>query len=183
MNRRTFGKTAVALAGVGLGLGRAGAEENSTMFPLVDTHQHLWDLTKFRLPWHKKVPAMAKSHVMSDYFAATADLGSFPGPGGQKVPGRVVKTLYMEVDVAPEQQNAEADYVIDLCRRADNPMVGAVISGRPGSEAFAAYIKRFQDSAYIKGVRQVLHGDDTPRRDLPGEAVRRRACGCWATWG
>ena len=41
-------------------------------------------------------------------------------------------------------------------------MVAAVISGRPASDGFAKYISRFKDSRYIKGVRQVLHGDGTP---------------------
>jgi len=31
----------------------------------------------------------------------------------------------------PTQQNEEAEYVVDLSRRDDNPMRGAVISGRP----------------------------------------------------
>jgi predicted TIM-barrel fold metal-dependent hydrolase len=68
----------------------------------------------------------------------------------------------MEVDVAVEQQPAEADYVIDLCKRADNPMAAAVISGRPASDGFAKYLEPYKNSAYIKGVRQVLHGEGTP---------------------
>ena len=117
--------------------------------PIIDTHQHLWDLSRFRLPWHKEVPAMAKSHLMSDYLAATAGLG-------------VVKTVYMEVDVDPAQQTAEADYVTELCQRDDNPMAAAVISGRPSEEGFRAYVTRYRGSRYIKGLRQVLHGASTP---------------------
>jgi len=139
MNRRQFLSAALA----------AAATKSTRMLPIVDTHQHLWDLTKFRLPWLKPDDVFNKSHVMSDYLKATAGLN-------------VVKTVYMEVDVAPEQQTEEAEYVIGLCQRADNPMVAAVISGRPASDGFAKYIARFKESAYIKGVRQVLHGDGTP---------------------
>ena len=142
MNRRQFLSAAVAAAGAAVGT-------NDMTLPIVDTHQHLWDLTKFRLPWLKKDDAFNKSHVMSDYLQATAGLN-------------VVKTVYMEVDVAPEQQTEEAEYVIGLCQRADNPMVAAVISGRPASDAFPKYIDQFKDSAYIKGVRQVLHVESTP---------------------
>src|SRR5262249_29721518 len=74
----------------------------------------------------------------------------------------VVKTVYMEVDVDPAQQDAEAEYVTGLCQKADNPMVAAVISGRPASDGFAAYIRKYRDSAYVKGVRQVLHVPSTP---------------------
>jgi len=74
----------------------------------------------------------------------------------------MVKTVYMEVDVDPVQQTAEAEYVLDLCARADNPMVAAVVSGRPNSDGFAKYLDPFKNSACIKGVRQVLHGPSTP---------------------
>jgi len=118
---------------------------------VIDTHQHLWDLTKFTLPWHgtEDVNPLRRNFVMSDYLAATGGLD-------------VVKTVYMEVDVAPEQQVAEAEYVLDLCRRDDNPMAGAVISGRPASPEFAAYIRIFAKNPHLKGVRQVLHGGSTP---------------------
>jgi L-fuconolactonase len=146
-DRRDFLKRAASVAAVPL-LGSTAPKEDE-MLPIVDTHQHLWDLTKFRLPWLKKGDVFNKSHVMADYLQATAGLN-------------VVKTVYMEVDVAKEQQTEEAEYVIDLCRRADNPMAAAVISGRPASDGFAEYIGQFRDSAYIKGVRQVLHVDSTP---------------------
>lgn len=117
--------------------------------PIVDTHQHLWDLAKFNLPWTKGNEVLGRSFVMSDYLAATAGLN-------------VTKTVYMEVDVHPSQQVQEAEYVIDLCQRPDNPMVAAVISGRPASEGFKDYILKYKTSPYIKGVRQVLHGDSNP---------------------
>ena len=142
MDRRQFLSAAAAATVTAVG-------KNKPMLPIVDTHQHLWDLTKFHLPWLKEGDVFNKSHVMSDYLQATAGLN-------------VVKTIYMEVDVAPEQQTEEAEYVIGLCQRADNPMVAAVISGRPASDAFPKYIRAFKESAVIKGVRQVLHADSTP---------------------
>jgi L-fuconolactonase len=119
------------------------------MLPIIDTHQHLWDLTKFRLAWTDSAPSLARNYLTSDYLAATAGLN-------------VVKAIYMEVDVDPAQQVAEAEHIIDLCQRDDNPTVAAVISGRPAHADFGDYIRRFQGSPYIKGVRQVLHGPETP---------------------
>jgi predicted TIM-barrel fold metal-dependent hydrolase len=115
---------------------------------MIDTHQHLWDLDKFRLPWTTGSP-LNRSYLTGDYLAATEGLN-------------VVKAIYMEVDVDPTQQVDEAEYIIDLCQRNDNPTVAAVISGRPASDGFKDYILRYKDSPYIKGVRQVLHGGDTP---------------------
>src|SRR3989304_2733212 len=54
---------------------------------------------------------------------------------------------------------AEAEYVIDLCQRDDNPRAAGLIGGRPGEESFRAYITRFKESPYVKGVRHILPGD------------------------
>src|SRR5437870_4703141 len=78
---------------------------------IIDTHQHLWDLSRFRLPWLRPGTILAKSHLMEDYLREAAGLS-------------ISKTIYMEVDLATELQSAEAEYVIDLCQREDNPMAG-----------------------------------------------------------
>src|ERR1700676_553884 len=130
-DRRTFLQHAAALAAACVGGRVVAGPKETAMLPIVDTHQHLWDLTKFRLPWMKEGDVFNTSNVMSDYLKATAGLN-------------VVKTVYMEVDVAPEQQTEEAEYVIDLCKRPDTPMVAAVISGRPASEAFPKYMSQFK---------------------------------------
>jgi len=153
MNRREFVGAALAVsaeASAGFHqIPAATAEATAEALPVVDTHQHLWDLRRFRLPWVEKGSQLDRNYLMSDYLAAARGLN-------------VVKTVYMEVDVDPAQQTAEAEYVIGLCQRADNPMVAAVISGRPASDGFGKVIRRYKDSATIKGVRQVLHGGGTP---------------------
>jgi predicted TIM-barrel fold metal-dependent hydrolase len=117
--------------------------------PIIDTHQHLWDLDCFRLPWLKAGTPLAQSHTLADYQAATAGLD-------------IVHTIYMEVDVDPMQQQAEADFVIATCGRPESGMVGGVVSGRPAADGFAGYVAQFKDSRVVKGVRQVLHVDSTP---------------------
>src|SRR4051812_15889290 len=96
IDRRQFlGQTAgliVAGAGLSARAGRVEAadevaiREADAMIPIVDTHQHLWDLKKFRLPWLKDAPRLARDFLMEDYLEATRGLG-------------VVKSVYMEVDV------------------------------------------------------------------------------------
>jgi predicted TIM-barrel fold metal-dependent hydrolase len=144
LDRREFVVTSLALAAAG-----ASAAEEKPQVPIIDTHQHLWDLKKFRLPWIKKGDKLDRSYVMSDYLAATKGLN-------------VVQAVYMEVDVDPKQQQAEADELIAICKKGDAPTAAAVISGRPASDDFAKYAKQFKDSPYVKGMRQVLHGEGTP---------------------
>ncbi len=127
------------------------AEPKSPMpdFPVVDSHQHLWDLKKFRLPWLANQPKLAHDYTTSDYLVATAGIP-------------IDKSVYLEVDVEPAQHQAEAEMIAELCRRGSKPCA-AVIGGRPASESFRAYAAPFKDHPHIRGVRQVLHGPSTPR--------------------
>jgi predicted TIM-barrel fold metal-dependent hydrolase len=148
-SRRDFlGQAAAVGSALALRMAHGADREGSDMLPIIDTHQHLWDLSRFRLPWIKEGDKLSKNHVMADYLQAVHGLN-------------VVKTVYMEVDLDPTQQVEEAEFVIDTCKRADNPMAAGVISGRPASEAFAEYVTKYRDSAYIKGVRQVVHNEGT----------------------
>jgi len=151
LNRRTFLQVASAAA-VSSPLFAGNQTVASDALPICDTHLHLWDLEKVRLPWLSgdAVEKIRRSFVMQDYLQASA---------GQ----RVARAVYMEVNVHPDDQVKEARYVIDLCERDDNPMVAAVIGGSPQSESFAAYIEPLAKSPFIKGVRTVLHDDDRPR--------------------
>lgn len=115
------------------------------MLPIVDTHHHLWDLDRFRLPWlDEEDGVLQRSFLIADYFEATKGLN-------------IVKTVYMEVDVDASQQRDEVAYIIELCRRPDNPMAAAVISGRPESAEFSSYVDALCDEPHIKGVRRILH--------------------------
>jgi predicted TIM-barrel fold metal-dependent hydrolase len=149
MDRRTFVSTAsiatVAWAAPSLGI----QAKEKEMLPIVDTHQHLWDLEKFKLPWLGGAPEIYKHTYMTKEYAAAAQ--------GLNI----AQAVYMEVDVDPSQQVAEAEQLIDICRSRQGVTTGAVISGRPASDAFAEYMARFKTNPIIKGVRQVLHVPET----------------------
>lgn len=116
----------------------------------IDTHQHLWDLSKQKLPWLAGAPEILKHDYRSQEYAVATS-------------GRLMRTVYMEVDVDPAQHDAEAEFVIGLCKDPKHPMVGAVIGGRPDSPNFEAYVKKHAESGHVKGVRQVLHGEGTAK--------------------
>ena len=56
--------------------------------PIVDTHQHLWDIDLLNLPWLDEAPQLARHHRIDDYLREVAGHG-------------VARAVYMEVDVAP----------------------------------------------------------------------------------
>ena len=144
-SRRRFLRQVGAAAAAAWIQAAGGAEEKAMpAIPIVDTHEHLWDLEKVRLPWLQSAEEVLRhSYVTKDYVEATAGLN-------------VVKAVYMEVDVAADCKLAEAKYVLEICQRGDTPMVAAVIGGYPAAEDFRQYITQFKGSRYIKGVRQIV---------------------------
>ncbi len=129
------------------------------MIPIIDTHQHIWDLNLIQLNWIQGAGPLGKNFLMSDYLRDAQGLN-------------ITRTIYMEVDAVESQQDIEADYVKDLCWRSDNPMAAAVIGGRPDEARFKEYIERQAHSPYIKGVRHVLHGSTKRGFCLSGEFIR-----------
>lgn len=118
--------------------------------PIVDTHQHLWDLHRLTLPWVAPSstspghPALAHNFLPADYRAATAGLN-------------IVQAVYVEVDVVASQVADEGEYVLDICRRGGEATTAAIIAGRPAAADFTDHVKRFAGEPHVKGMRQVLH--------------------------
>jgi L-fuconolactonase len=138
--RKLIRLAASAVAGAALSAGAAADEAEP---PILDTHQHLWDLKRFRLPWLDGAgEVLNRTHTRDDYLKAAEGMG-------------VVGAVYMEVNVEPEQRAAEAEYVVDLCRRSagPTPTIAAIIGGAPEREDFEPFIAPFKASPYVKGVR------------------------------
>lgn len=122
------------------------------MQAVVDTHQHVWDLECFALPWLRSEPrfaALARSFGVHDYLADARGTG-------------IERSLYMEIAVAPAQQADEVRTALALCARADTPFAGAVLPGRPGTPGFRAHVESFATNPFAKGVRQLLQVPDVP---------------------
>jgi L-fuconolactonase len=155
-SRRDFLATA-SLAGVLsplASLSLLSANDSLYAGEIIDTHQHLWNLKKLRLPWVEGLTGEPKAilghdYLLSDYDEASRGL-------------RIHRTVYMEVDVAEDDEIKEAAYVAKVCAGGKTPMAAAVISGRPASEGFARYLDQFKGQPAIKGLRQVLHSAATP---------------------
>ena len=157
MNRRDFLAVAAASTLPSLVLGRELV--TAERIPIVDTHQHLWDLRKFKLAWQKEPPysKLTRNYLLPEYITATEGLP-------------VVKTIYMEVDAPTEHRVTEAECISGLCHQQDNRLVAAVIGGRPASDHFAEYLARFKENRCIKGVRDILF--ETPERCLDPPFLR-----------
>ena len=118
--------------------------------PIVDTHQHLWDLDLLSLPWLEAAPQLARHHRI-DYYQSEAE-----GHG-------VAKAVYMEVDVDPLDRPRERDLIGELCRRPDVPTVAGVFGATPGDAGFPATLQALAEAPHAKGARLVLQPPDRPR--------------------
>ncbi|MCA9035378.1 MAG: amidohydrolase family protein [Planctomycetaceae bacterium] len=161
ISRRNWLTTAVAAmattAAGQQGLSSAAAAISGTTqspdehIPIIDTHQHLWDLKQLRTPWLESAPEELRQRFHNEEYAtATAGLP-------------IDQCVYMEIDVHPDDQQKEADLLLAQIANGRTPTKAAIISGRPDSEGFASFIRQFADKPAIKGVRQVLHPGTTPR--------------------
>lgn len=149
MHRRTFLSAAAAGLTVPLLAADPPPKDDKKMLPAIDTHQHLWDPSKIKLSWLKKGDPLDAVYGPKEYAAAIDGLN-------------VVKSVYMEVDVVPDDREKEAEYVTGLCKDGKTTMAAAVIGGDPADKNFGTYIAQFKDSKYVKGIRRVLHVDATP---------------------
>ncbi len=89
--------------------------------PIIDTHQHLWDLSKLSLAWLPKEGKLSGSHTLANYWHEAKGLN-------------IVKTVYMEVDTT--ERETEAALVLGYCQDKTSKMVGAVVGGDPASDGF-----------------------------------------------
>ena len=148
LNRRSFLKRAsqLAMAAGSISPTLAVSSESNedtkpASIPIVDTHQHLWDLSRLKLTWVR--PPLDRSFTLKDYVEASQGLN-------------IVKPVYMEVAAPREQRMEEAEYVIGLCKDPDSVTQAAVLGGSPAADGFAEFIARFKGNPYVKGVRGAL---------------------------
>jgi predicted TIM-barrel fold metal-dependent hydrolase len=114
------------------------------MMEIVDTHQHLWDLARFRYSWLSSLPELNRSFRMPDYLDAIQGL-------------RVAKSVHLEADVDEPYMLDETRDCLALADRTDNPLEGVVACGRPESRGFTAYVHKIAGHPKLKGIRRVLH--------------------------
>lgn len=122
---------------------------------IVDTHQHLWDLDRFRYSWLDSLPPLNRSFRMPDYVAAAAGLN-------------LVKSVHLEADVDEPDMLGETRHLLALADQPDNPLEGIVACARPESEDFKSYLDQIAGHRRLKGIRRVLH----TQADEVGQEVR-----------
>jgi predicted TIM-barrel fold metal-dependent hydrolase len=112
--------------------------------PIIDTHQHLWELDRFPYSWTKGDAVLGRSFRMADYQAAIEGLS-------------VVGSVHVEADIDAPHRLQETEWLAELAQQ-ENPLRGLVAGADPDSEQFPEQLKALAAYPVVKGVRRVLHG-------------------------
>lgn len=129
-------------------------------FPIIDTHVHLWDPERFRMPWLDNAGILNKRYALPEYQQFTQ---------GIKVEGIV----YVEVDVAPQLVLLEAKWAAAQTHK-DFSVLG-IVANAPiefGEQVRAYLDELVKISPRIKGVRRLLQGESDSAYCLQPQFVR-----------
>lgn len=124
------------------------------MTNIVDTHLHLWDLSRFHYSWCAGIESLNRSHLMSEYLSATEGKG-------------ISQSVYVDADVDEPDMKAEVQWLLEQARDPRNPLSALVIKALPEREDFPGLLNRYGGEPLIKGIRRVLHTqpDDLSRSE------------------
>lgn len=129
-------------------------------FPIIDSHVHLWDPVKYRIPWLDHVPAINVQRDLADYDQATT---------GVQIEGLV----YLQVEVAPPYALLEARDLVALAER-DQRILG-IVPWAPlefGEQCRYFLQELIALGSRIKGVRRIVQDEPDPAYCLQPGFIR-----------
>ena len=116
-------------------------------FPIIDTHVHLWDPRRFRIPWLDGVPQINQTYALKEYAEHTQGV-------------TIEAMVYLEVDVAPSYRLLEAQWVNALAD--EEPRLRAIVPSAPLEDGDCArsYLEALKAlGPRVKGVRRLLQAE------------------------
>jgi predicted TIM-barrel fold metal-dependent hydrolase len=110
---------------------------------MIDSHLHLIEPDRFGYPWLTGVPELHGNFNLKSYRAESSKTG-------------ITASIFMEVDVAEQDQAAEAQYFCTLAEDPSSKILGVVAGCRPESSDFDEQLTRIRNDKLL-GVRRILH--------------------------
>ncbi|HWB54317.1 MAG TPA: hypothetical protein VG722_08990, partial [Tepidisphaeraceae bacterium] len=111
------------------------------MIELIDTHQHLWDLSRHRYSWCVGVPKLHRSFTMGDYVAAASEMHGT----------RLIGAVHIEADVDEPFMVDEIRWVLSQAADPATPTIAAVGCCRPESSEreFRSFLEQFTENTHL----------------------------------
>ena len=112
-------------------------------FPIVDTHLHIWDLTRIRYPWLSNVPKLNRNHLIEDYRRACS-------------PVEVAKMVFVQCECDPAQFREEAEWVTQVAR--EDARIRGIVAWAPleNGDAADADLAGLAANPLVKGIRRII---------------------------
>jgi L-fuconolactonase len=128
--------------------------------PIVDAHVHLWDPTRYRMPWLDSEPLLNRPFGLAEYREQTAGLP-------------IEAMVYLQVEVAPAYGLLEAQRAAELAR--EDPRIGAIVAWAPIE--YGDRMRAYLDAVVavdprVTGVRRLLQYEPDPQLLLQPDFVR-----------
>lgn len=127
---------------------------------IIDTHLHLWDPARFRIPWIDGNELLNRVYDVQAFHEHTVGLN-------------IAAMVYVQVEVAPAYALLEAQYVAQLA--AHEPRLQGIVAWAPleDGECVRSMLEALVAvSPLVKGVRRILQGESDPAYCLQPSFVR-----------
>ncbi|HEU5442421.1 MAG TPA: amidohydrolase family protein [Steroidobacteraceae bacterium] len=130
---------------------------------IVDSHVHLWDLTRIRYPWlTPPLPAgitgdvspIARDYLLDDYLADA----SAPG-----VPARVTKIVHVEAGADPADSLAETRWLQSVADQRGFPQA-IIAHAELEKPTAAALLAEHAAHRNVRGIRQIINWHPDPAK-------------------
>ena len=138
--------------------------QSNTDFPIVDAHQHFWNIEANYHPWLRDDPPIAfrygdysairRQFLPNDYFATVS-------------PHNVVKTVYVEAEWDPMDPIGESRYIADLRRETNFPTV-TVAQAWLDRDDCASVLEQQATFEFVRSVRHKPRANSSHKDSAPG---------------
>lgn len=128
--------------------------------PIVDTHVHLWDTTRFSLPWLEELPLLNHPYSLQHYQEQTAGLS-------------IEAMICVEVNVIAEETLQEGRWLAEQAQH--DPRIRGIVAAAPIGESASlrSYLETLRRiDPRIKGVRRNIQDETMPAFCLQPAFVR-----------
>jgi L-fuconolactonase len=112
-------------------------------FPIVDTHLHIWDLSRIRYPWLASVPKLNRNHLIDDFRRACGSV-------------QVAKMVFVQCECEPALAQEEAAWVSEVAKA--DPRIRGIVAWAPLEKGEGAEpdLAKLGANPLVKGIRRII---------------------------
>ena len=117
-------------------------------FPIVDTHLHIWDLSRFHYPWLDGESYLKRTFSIQDYQKATEK-------------AKVERMVFVQCECDPARHRDEVDWITEVAKKEDGRIAG-IVAWAPleKGRAVEGELEELSKNNLVKGVRRIIQYEE-----------------------